>query len=522
MNTKTRRIGSVAAVAVATALVITGCSGGGAASTSKSTSAPAGGNLIIDDAQDAVSMNPTTTFDNTSLYIMEQIMQPLFTVTKDGKGTQPDLATGYTISSDKKTYTISLRKNVKFSNGQPMTSKDVKFSLDADTATGNTGWGYINGAISSISTPDPDTVVIQLKHAWSPLIADLSLFSNSIVPYNYAGQSASEFYTHPIGTGPFKWDFWNKGRSLKVVKNTDYWQPGLPKLDSVTWNVVPDDNTRKLQLQGGQADIDALPTWATMNSLKGMPGIDATSFPSTEIDYIGFNEQKAPFNDVHVRQAISAAIDRKSLVSAALFGHGTPANSLLMPGVPYYDAKTPGIQYDLAAAKKDMAESSVPNGFTVNFGIQSGNSEEATIGQIVQSELQKIGITVKIQQIDPTTLHAQVQAGQYEMAISIWTMDIPDPDEWVTFAVNPTGGAHSAFTYYNNPSVIALAQQGEQTTTSSARQTIYTKLQDQVAADAPMAWMFYVPYAYPTSSKVHGFYVTPLGNYPLQDVSLSK
>lgn len=520
MKTKTRRIGMFGAVAVATMLVITGCSSGTAGLAD--TSASSGGNLTIDDAQDAVTMNPTTSFDNTSIYIFEQIMQPLFTVTKNGKGTQPQLATGYTISANKKTYTIKLRKGVKFSNGQTMTSKDVKFSIDAATATGNTGWGYINAAIDNITTPDPYTVVINLKYVWAPLIADLSLFSNSIIPYDYAGESAADFYNHPIGTGPFKWDYWHKGRSLKLVKNTDYWQPGLPKLDSVTWNVVPDDNTRKLQLQGGQADIDALPTWATMNSLEGSPGIKATSFPSTEIDYICFNEKTAPFQDVHVRQAISAAINRKAIVSAALFGHGTPANSLLMPGVPYYNKNTKGIQYNLAAAKKDMAESSVPNGFTTTFAIQSGNSQQATIGQIVQSELKKIGITVNIQQIDPTTLHAQIQAGQYVMAMSAWTMDIPDPDEWVTFAVNPDGGANSAFTWYSNPAVTALSKQGQTTTAPAARQTIYTQLQNDVAADAPMAWLYYVPYAYPTSSKVKGFYVTPLGNYPLQYVSLSN
>jgi peptide/nickel transport system substrate-binding protein len=520
MKTKTRRIGMLAAVAVATMLVVTGCSSG--ASADSASSGSKGGNLIIADAQDAVSMNPTTSFDNTSIYIFEQIMQPLFTVTKNGKGTQPELATGYTISPNKLTYTIKLRKGVKFSNGQTMTSKDVKFSIDAATATGNTGWGYINAAIDNITTPNPNTVVINLKYVWAPLIADLSLFSNSIVPYNYGGESAADFYTHPIGTGPFKWDFWHKGRSLKLVKNTDYWQAGLPKLNSVTWNVVPDDNTRKLQLQGGQVDIDALPTWSTMNALKASSGVKATSFPSTEIDYIGFNEQKAPFQDVHVRQAISAAINRKALVSAALFGHGTPANSLLMPGVPFYDKNTKGIQYNVSAAKKYLAESSEPNGFTTTLGIQSGNSEQATIGQIVQSELKKIGITVNIQQIDPTTLHAQVQEGQYVMAISQWTMDIPDPDEWVTFAVDPNGGAHSAFTWYNNPSVIALAKQGQTTTATAARQTIYSELQNKVAADAPMAWMYYVPYAYPTSTKVKGFYVTPLGNYPLQYVSLSN
>jgi len=477
---------------------------------------------MIGVAQDAVSMNATNTFDNNSIFIFEQIMQPLFTVTADGKGTQPLLATGYTLSPDNLTYTIKLRPDVKFSSGAPMTSADVKFSIDADTKTGESGWGYINAAIDNVTAPDPTTVVVKVKYPWAPLIADLSLFSNGIVPIDYGGQSAADFYTHPVGTGPFMWGEWQKGRFLKLVKNPNYWEPGLPHLNSVRWNVVPDDNTRMLQLQGGQIHIDALPTWSTMNALKSQPTINAQTFPSTELDYIGLNEQKEPFGDVHIRRAISLAIDRKALVSTALFGQGTPANSLFMPGVPFYDPNTKGLQFDVNAAKAEMAQSSKPNGFTTTLAIQSGNSTQQTDAQIVQSELKDIGITVNIAQIDPTTQHAQVQQGDYEMAMSVWTMDIPDPDEWVNFAVNPTGGSHSAFTYYDNPAVIAMAQQGQRQTDPVQRQKIYSDLQNQVAADAPLALLYYVPYAYPSSTKVTGFSVTPLGNYPLQGVSLSQ
>ena len=515
MNRRFGRPSGWVALATVTAVLAAGCSGGGGSSS-------AGGDLVIGVAQDAVSMNATNTFDNNSIFIFEQIMQPLFTVTADGKSTQPLLATGYTMSPDQLTYTIKLRPDVKFSNGAPMTSADVKFSIDADTKTGDSGWGYINAAIDQVTAPDPSTVVVKTKYPWAPLIADLSLFSNAIVPNNYGGESAADFYTHPVGTGPFMWGEWQKGRSLKLVKNPNYWEAGLPHLNSVQWNVVPDDNTRMLQLQGGQIHIDALPTWSTMNALKQQPNINAQTFPSTELDYVALNEKKEPFGDVHIRRAISYAIDRKALVNTALFGQGTPANSLFMPGVPYYDPNTKGLQFDVAAAKAEMAKSSKPGGFTTTLAIKSGDSTEQTDAQIIQSELKDIGITVNIAQIDPTTQHAQVQSGDYEMAMSVWTMDIPDPDEWVTFAVNPNGGTHSAFTYYDNPAVIELAKQGQIQSDPAKRQKIYSDLQNQVAADAPLVWLYYVPYAYPSSTKVTGFSVTPLGNYPLQGVSLSK
>ena len=192
MTRYTRRPSGWIALAAATVLVAAGCSGSpGGAST-------AGGDLVIGVAQDAVSMNATNTFDNNSIFIFEQIMQPLFAVTADGKGTQPLLATGYTLSPDQLTYTIKLRPDVKFSSGAPMTSADVKFSLDADTKTGHSGWGYINAAIDSVTAPDPSTVVVKAKYPWAPLIADLSLFSNGIVPVELR-RAISGGLLHPPG-----------------------------------------------------------------------------------------------------------------------------------------------------------------------------------------------------------------------------------------------------------------------------------------------------------------------------------
>jgi peptide/nickel transport system substrate-binding protein len=512
---------SIAAAFAAIPLALAGCgagAGGGSGTGASSSSKPVyGGNLVIDRSNDAVSMNKTTTFDNSSIYVMEQIMEPLFTVSDNGKTVEPWLATGYTVSANKLTYTIKLRSGVKFSNGQPMTAADVKFSIDQDTATGATGWGYINSAIKQVVAVNPGTVQIDLKYPWAPILADLSLFSNGIIPNNYAGESETAFYNHPIGTGPFEWDVWKKGQYIKLVKNPHYWQSGKPYLNSVEFEVVPDANTRELQLEGDQADVDTFPDWSTFATLKSTPGITATAFPSTEIDYLAFNEHVAPFNDVHVRQAISDAIDRKALVNAVLFGNGKPGNSLFMPGLPYYDA-TGGETYNLAAAKQALAESSKPHGFTTTLLIASGNANEATVAQIVQSELKPLGITVNIDQQDPTTAHASLEADKYAMAYSIWTMDIPDPDEWTSFAVDPSGGAQSAFTFYDNPTVISLNKQAEQTIDTTKRAALYTQLQQLTSQDAFAAYLYYPPYAYATSDNVHGFFVTPLGNFHLEDV----
>ncbi len=516
---RTNRIAMVALAGVAS-LILAGCSAGGAASSS---STPVkGGDLVIARPADAVSMNNTTTFDNPSIFTFEQIMEPLFTVSDDGKDVKPWLATGYTVSADKLTYTIKLRPGVKFSDGTPMTAKDVKFSIDADTATADTGWGYINAAISEVSVVDDETVAIKLKYAWAPLIADLSLFSNAIVPANYGGKTADEFYQAPVGTGPFKWGEWKKGQSLKLVKNTNYWQKGKPFLDSVTWNVVPDANTRKLQLQGGQIDIDDTPDWSSFASLKSTGGIVASAFPSTQIDYVAFNQQRAPFDDVHVRRAIAYSIDRQALVKAVLFGNGSAANSLLSPGTPYYDKDAKGPGYDPAKAKAELAQSSVPKGFSTSLLIRSGDANQASVAQILQSELKKLGITVTIKQLDPTANKQARLKSDFDMTLSAWTMDIPDPDEWTTFAVDPDGGAKSAFTHYDNPEVIALNKQAQKEIDPDKRQELYNKLQELTGEDAFLAYTYYSPYAYAETDKVKGFHVTPLGNYHVEDIYKTK
>jgi peptide/nickel transport system substrate-binding protein len=515
-------------VAVLAVLAACGSTNGSAGSSGSGSSGKPvyGGNLVFNNPQDAQSMDESTVFDNNSIWILEQITQPLYTVTKNGKGEEPWLATGYTESSNHLTYTFTLRKGVKFSNGQPMTSKDVQFSLEQTMAAAS-GWGYIDAAIKSVEAPSPDTVVINLKYVWAPLLADLSLFANGIVPDNYGGKTAAQFYQAPVGTGPFKWDYWHKGQALKLVKNTYYWEkaPGggsLPYLNSVTWTDVPSDNTRELQIKGGQAQIDQFPSWSTVSSLKATSGVDMDLFNSTETNYLAFNESVKPFQDVHVRTAISEAINRNSLIKAVLFGNGKPANSLFPPEVPYYDPSTPGYQYNLTAAKQQMAESTVPHGFTTTILIPSGNQDYATIATILQAELKPLNITVKVETLDPNTANADFQSEKYDMSLTLWTMDIPDPDELATFGLNPKSGAKSFFTNYDNPTVVTDVRKAEEITTPSVRQSLYNTIQTDAAKDAFMAFLYYSPYPYVTTSNVHGFYVTPLGNYHMQDVWLSK
>jgi peptide/nickel transport system substrate-binding protein len=505
---------AVAAVVGATAAV---------AATSKHTAATAtphrGGSITIDRIEDSQSFDKTNVFQNESIWIVEQINETLYTTASNGKTLIPWLATGYTMSKDGKTYTFTLRKGVKFSNGQPMTSADVKFSID-DARAQSKGWGYLDAAIKSISVSGPDTVVFHLKYKWAPFVADIGLFANGIIPKNFAGQTRKQFYAHPIGTGPFMWDKRVVGQSVTLKRNPGYWQKGKPYLDSVTWNFVSDDNTRELQLRGGQAQVDEFPPFNSITKLKSTPGVTMNLFPSTRTDYLDLNESYAPLADVHVRRAISYAIDRAAIVKAILYGYGTPANSFLPPQVPFYSKSTPGLQYDMAKAKAEMAKSKFPKGFKVTLLVGAGATTETQMGQVLQQALKQLGIDVTFKQEDTSTEFQDIEKRNYQLGFSYWTMDIADPDELVTFATDPAGGAQSFYTGYKNEKLIALSHEAQREPNQAKRAKLYAQVQAIAANDAFLGFLYYSPFRYATSSKVHGFFVEPLGNYHLENVWL--
>ena len=490
-------------------------------SPSKSAATPQhGGSITIARIEDSQSFDKTNVFQNESIWICEQIMEPLYTVTTDGRSVKPWLATGYKISNGGKTNTFTLRKGVKFSNGTPMTSADVKFTID-DARKQAKGWGYLDAAIKSVSAPSPSKVVFHLKYKWAPFLADIALFANGIIPNHWAGESRTEFYKHPIGTGPFMWDKRVVGKSVTFKRNPFYWQKGKPYLDSVTWKFVTDENTRELQLRGNQIQVDEFPPFNSITKLQNTSGVKMSLFPSTRTDYLDLNEKYAPLADVHVRRAISYAIDRQAIVKSVLFGFGKPANSFLPPQVPFYSKASGGLQFDMAKAKAEMAKSKYPKGFKVSLLVGAGAQVEAAMGQILQNQLKQLGIDVTFTQQDTSTEFQNIQKQNYQLGFSYWTMDIADPDELVAFAVDPKGGgAHSFYTDYNNPTVINLSHQAEKETNVAKRAKLYTKLQQIASQDAFLGFLYYSPFRYAYSSKLHGFFVYPLGNYHLEDAWL--
>ncbi len=483
-----------------------------------------GGTLTFARSTDILTLDPTNMTDNESIWAAENIYETLYVSAPNGHSLEPWLATSYTLSPNHLTWTFNLRHGVRFQNGKPMTSADVKFSIDRVSAKATNPFAFIDTAIANIATPNPYTVVITTKYPWAPLLSDMALFANGIIPDNFGGETQAQFFAHPIGTGPFMVKQWVKGSVLELVKNPYYWQPGKPYLDAVNFTAVPDDNTRQLQVESGQAQIDEFPPFSSISQLQHTAGVTATLFPASWTEFLQFNEDQKPFADLNVRRAISYAVDREAMVQAVLFGHGTVANSILSPALWAHDPSAPGIQYNFKAAKEAMAKSSVPHGFSTTLIVGSGDSTENSLGQIVQAELKPLGIKVTLKEVDPNSEYTDIQNGQYQMAFNYDTTDIIDPDEMISFSAmggNTGQKTHALFTNWDSPQVDSWAEQAERIFSQAQRQQLYDKIQVQVAEDAPMAFLYYEPFAYAYSTKVHGFDVYPTGNYHLENVWLS-
>jgi peptide/nickel transport system substrate-binding protein len=480
-----------------------------------------GGTLKFARGVAPTTLDPANTIIAGDIYTLDKIFEPLFITNASGDLT-PWLATSFKASNGNKTITLPIRQGVKFSNGKALTPADVVFSINRSRKNSAGPLSFLDGAITSIGASG-NNVVIHLSAPWAPIISDISVFANAIIPDNFGGKTEKEFFTAPIGTGPFTLSsFTPDATSLTLKANPHYWQAGKPYLDSVEFLYVDSDNQRVLQIEGGQVNIiDTVPP-ANVASLKSNSSVVLKQFPAWEVDLLVLNEKIPQFADRHVRRAITYAINRPALVHAANFGTGKPGGSFFPPSLQYYSAATPVLAYSLTKAKAELAQSKFPKGFSTKLLVDSGNQKFVTYAQIIKSQLAPLGIDVTITGLDHSAFESTFQKFDYDMFIDYAINDISDPDEMASFELDvKNGGSSSYWSNYDNPKVIALVHQAEAEFNTTKRAKLYAEIQSIVAEDAPFVPLDYPPYIYATSKSVQGFAVNPGGAYRLEDVWLT-
>lgn len=516
------RFGVVGAglVGVSPVLTAAGCSASPRATKTTGASPKRGGTLNFGRQTGPTQLDPANSIVEGDVYTLDKIFEPLYITSPKG-ALVPWLAQGHTVSSDGKTWTFSLRPGVKFSDGKPVTASDVVFSIHR-AATDSTGpLSFLDFAIKTLKATDSQTVTAELSQPWAPFLSDISVFANAIVPDNFGGESESSFFANPIGTGPFTLKSFTKGGNATLVRNKNYWQSGKPYLDEVVFSYVPDDNQRVEQLKGGEVSVISAVPPAQVAALRGDSSLVLKEFGSWAVDLLFFNEKIPQYKDRHVRRAINHAINIPQLADLTTFKTAAPGNSFFPPSLQYY-AKVPTLGYSVAAAKAELAKSAYPHGFSTSILVPSGNSQYVDAATVIQSQLKAININVSIRELDDAAYTAAFEDFNYEAMINGATNDISDPDEMASFQVDvQDGGSHSFWTYYDDPTAIALVREAETTFDSAKRAALYQKIQAIVAQDAPFIALDYPPNIYAWQPSLNNFAVNPGGAYRLENVWLS-
>ena len=394
-----RAWGFLSAGVVAAALAIAAMAP--AASAQDASAEPvSGGTLVFARNQDAQSLNPIVgSADNGSIFVIMQIFDQLVEVGDDASP-QPGLAESWTSSEDGLTWTFTLR-DAQFSNGDPVTAEDVKFSLDRwKDPEINISYGGLASSVESVDVIDDKTVQITLNRADGAFLDNLAMFVASIVPKAVVDEIGDEeFSSNPVGSGPFMLKSWARGERIELERNPNYWRAPMPYLDGVTIDFVQDDNTRLLRVENGEADLAEDVPYAQVERIDALDGVSVASEDVFKWDAIWLNTAVPPLDDLNVRQALNYATPKEDILESILFGRGDIANHIIA-NVKYLDESVPAYPYDIDKAKELMAASSMPDGFDLTMLIPAGDSTELAMAQVIQAAWAEIGVNVTLEPVD--------------------------------------------------------------------------------------------------------------------------
>ena len=472
------------------------------------------------------SLDPYDANDSLSQAVAKSFYQGLFGFDKDMKLVNV-LADSYQVSNDGLTYTLKLHPRVKFQDGTDFNAQAVKVNLDrASNPESHLKRYNLFKMIASTEVVDPATVKITLKAPFSAFINNLAHPSAVMISPAALAKYGKEIGFHPVGTGPYQFVAWNQTDYVKVKKFDGYWKSGLPKLDSITWRPVVDNNTRAAMLQTGEADFAYPIPYEQAAILKKNAKLDLVTTPSILQRYISFNVTQKPFDNLKVRQAINYAINKEALIKVAFSGYAVPAEGPVPPGIDYAAQYKPW-PYDPAKARELLKEAGYPNGFTTTLWSSHNHSTAQKVLQFTQQQLAQVGIKVTVTAMDAGQRAAQVEAvGQKEAGVRMfytgWSASTGEAD----WALTPLFASQSAppkqfnTAFYSNPKVDKDLSDALATTDRAEKARLYKDAQDTIWADAPWAFLATERLVSAHNKRLTGFYMMPDTLFSFDDADI--
>lgn len=481
---------------------------------------------VIAVASNFTSLDPYDANDTLSQAVAKSFYQGLFGFDKDMKLVNV-LADGYQVSDDGLSYTIKLHPGVKFHDGSDFNAEAVKVNLDrASNPDSHLKRYNLFKMIDKTEVVDPLTVKIVLKTPFSAFINNLAHPAAAMISPAALKQYGKQIGFHPVGTGPYQFETWNQTDFVKVKKFAGYWKAGQPKLDSITWRPVVDNNTRAAMLQTGEADFAFPIPYEQAKVLEKNAKLNLVVAPSIQQRYISMNVTQKPFDNPKVRQALNYAINKEALIKVAFAGYAAPAQGPLPPTIDFAARYQPW-PYDPAKARELLKEAGYPNGFSTTLWSSHNHSTAQKVLQFTQQQLAQVGVKVKVTAMDAGQRAAQVESvGVKDTGVRMfytgWSASTGEAD----WALSPLFASQAAppkqfnTAFYSNPQVDKDLSDALATTDRSKKQALYKDAQDHIWADAPWIFLATERLLSAGSKQLSGFYVMPDTSFSFDDADL--
>ena len=476
-----------------------------------------------------------------ALLVQSKMYQSLLEFTPDLKPL-PLLAKSWTLSDDKKSWTFALQDNVKFHDGTPMTADDVIFSIMKFHFTLAPRARAVFQNIDTATAPDPHTVVLTLKEPFEPFLLMFDVTATAIMPkhiYDAPDADAAAYRNNtanqkPIGTGPFEFVEWQRGNYIQLKKFADYWKPGHPEIDGITYRIVPDSQSRALALQTGQVMMSASGDIEPFDvpRFRELPNLEVETKGwayFSPVMWLELNHRVKPLDDVRVRQAISMALDRNFILNRLWFGIGKVATSPVASTTRYFDPSVALAPFDVKKATALLDDAGLkpgPDGvrFKIRHLTLPYGEVWTRLAEYIRASLKRVGIEVTLESTDTGGWAKRVADWDYDTTIN-YLYQYGDPTLGVERTYVSTNIQHIVFTNtggYINPEVDKLFAQARKAPLPADRQAAFFAVQKLLVEQIPQVWLLEMSFPTIHDKKVHNLLEYGTGVHAcFDDVSIS-